>query len=749
LIGRWVQGIASTGVLVALVAGSALAQSAARDSLLPASYTIRPAVSTIEIDARLNEPAWEEATAVSLPYEWSPGDNVPAPVGTTCRMTFDADALYIGCHALDPDPSRIRAYLRDRDDGFLDDHVVITLDTFDDERHAFEFRVTALGVQMDALFAPNEGVEDFSWDTIWDSSGRIVDDGYIVEVAIPFKSLRFPDTEEVQTWGFFLERSWPRSARHRMSSNPRDRDNNCLLCQANKVTGFVHIAPGRDIELDPTLTARRTDERHDFPEGDLEAGDADIDAGLTARWGMTPNVTLSGTVNPDFSQVEADAAQLDVNTRFALFFPEKRPFFLEGADIFEIPGDLVFTRTVADPEAGSKLTGKIGPHTFGAFVTRDGVNNLVFPGPFSSDQTSLGDDVTGIVARYRRDVGQASTIGTLVTSREANPYHNRVGAIDGSIRLSQTQRLQFLATYSRTDYPAEVVAAFDQPAGDFGGEGAWAEWGYGSRNWFGGLAYTHVADDYRADFGFVPQVGYRGPEFEIGRVFWGSADRWFNRITIEVDGYRQDDQGGELIDQEVEPAVSWSGPLQSFVRFEFNLNDTAFARETFDLVRPVVIIEMQPRGWLGIDFFATWGDQIDFANARKADNLLLEPALELRLGRPLSVALRHTYQRLSLEGDEIFTAKLSQLRALYHFNVRSFVRVILQYRDVDRNPALYQDPVTSESRQLFTQLLFSYKVNPQTVLFAGYTDTRLGGGTVDLTQNDRTFFIKLGYAWRL
>ena len=133
-----------------------------------AAYDVRPATSELEIDGRLDEAAWSDAVAVPLPYEWSPGDNLPAPVQTTCRMTFDDDALYVGCHALDPEPDEIRAYLRDRDDGFQDDHIVLVFDTFHDERRAFQFRVTALGVQMDAFFVPDEGIEDFSWDTIWD-----------------------------------------------------------------------------------------------------------------------------------------------------------------------------------------------------------------------------------------------------------------------------------------------------------------------------------------------------------------------------------------------------------------------------------------------------------------------------------------------------------------------------------------------------------------------------------------------------
>ena len=253
----------------------------------------------------------------------------------------------------------------DRDDTdtlIQDDHVGLMLDTFNDERRAFQFRINPLGVQADAIFSEQDGVEDFSWDMIWKASAtRITDEGYVVEVALPLKQLRFQAGAAVQTWGFEAFRSWPRNVRHRLSSQPRDRDKGCLLCQENKITGFEGLAQGRNVELDPTATFSRTDQRlRRRRTPGSRAVRARAMSGLTGRWSVTPNLTLNGTVNPDFSQVEADVAQLDVNQRFALFYPEKRPFFLEGVDFFTTPVQTVFTRTVADPTFGAKLTGKQG-----------------------------------------------------------------------------------------------------------------------------------------------------------------------------------------------------------------------------------------------------------------------------------------------------------------------------------------------------------------------------------------------------
>jgi hypothetical protein len=301
------------------------------------SYSVSPASSEIKIDGALDEPAWQTTAAGDLPFEWLPGDNIPAPVDTEFLITFSRSHLYIGLRCFDPEPSRIRAHLMDRDDTDIlvqDDHISLIIDPFNDERRGFQFRVNPLGVQADAIFSELEGYEDFSWDAIWASAGKITEWGYSIEIAIPFSQLRFPASEDIQTWGFSAERSYPRNIRHRMTSHRRDRNLACILCQMNKITGFQGMETGMNMEIDPTLTANRTDNRNDFPSGSMEAGDIKADPGLTVRWGITPNLILNATANPDFSQIEADVAQLEVNTRFAVRYPEKRPFFLEGADFF-------------------------------------------------------------------------------------------------------------------------------------------------------------------------------------------------------------------------------------------------------------------------------------------------------------------------------------------------------------------------------------------------------------------------------
>ncbi|HSR42269.1 MAG TPA: DUF5916 domain-containing protein, partial [Longimicrobiales bacterium] len=388
-------------------------------------YPVRPAASAIDVDGRLEEPGWLAAEPIPLPWETAPGDNAPAPVRTECYVTFDEERLYLACVARDPDPDRIRAYITDRDDTEGHDRVVFALDPFDDARRAFEFGVSALGVQSDAVFEEQSGESDASWDAIWSSAGRIAPEGWVVEAAIPFRSLRFPAGGD-RAWGFHVRREWPRSDRVETRSMHWDRDRACQLCQANRVTGISGVSPGLDVELVPTLTARVAEARRDFPAGELEGPGPEPEVGLDARWGVTTDLTLNATLNPDFSQVEADAPQLDANTRFALFFPEKRPFFLEGAELFRTPVEAVFTRTVVDPVVGMKATGKLGASAVGAMVALDETNVLLLPGNQGSESVSLDQRVLSAVGRFRRDVGASGTVGALYTARVADGYGNHV-----------------------------------------------------------------------------------------------------------------------------------------------------------------------------------------------------------------------------------------------------------------------------------------------------------------------------------
>lgn len=477
---------------------------------------VERSASKITLDGVLDEAAWGSAAKIELQFETRPAENTPPPVRTEVFFTYDEDHFYVAFRSHDPNPSEIRAHLSDRDTAFSDDFVGVVLDPFNDERRGFEFFVNPLGVQMDLFMDDVGGNEDSSWDAIWDAAGKIHQGGFDVEMAIPWSSLRFPRTEGAQTWGFDALRFYPRNQRHRIASQPLDRNISCYVCQTSKMIGFSGITPGRNMEVAPTVTSNRSDRRENGAlDRPLRDGKVETELGVTGKWGVTPNLTLNAAINPDFSQVEADAAQLDVNSQFALFFPEKRPFFLEGADFFRTPFDVVFTRNVADPDWGVKLTGKEGKNGIGVFAARDERTDLILPGSNNSQTATFPMETTDAVLRYRRDLGSSSALGVLFTGREGDGYFNRVGGLDGLYRINDTNQIRAQYLSSQTEYPIgradndgdgkDDVAL---PPGTLEDDALLLSFNHSSRNWGFNASYEDVGSDFRADMGFLPRVDY-------------------------------------------------------------------------------------------------------------------------------------------------------------------------------------------------------------------------------------------------
>ncbi len=710
--------------------------------------SIARSTAAVRIDGVLDDEIWRTALKIPLEYEWQPGDNVKPPVETMSYLAFDDGHIYIAFDARDPEPSKIRAHLDDRDQPFQDDTVGFFLDPFNDGRRGFQFRINALGVQMDATNSDVNGNEDWSWDAIWESRGKINADGYVVEVAIPFSSLRFPRSSEPQTWGFMTMRDWPRSVRHRMRSQYFDNKRGCLVCQFDKISGLQGMEPGRNLEITPTLTGLRTDLRPDFPGGPWVKGEADPEAGVSVRWSVTPSVALNAAINPDFSQVEADVAQLDVNNSFALFFPEKRPFFLEGADLFSTPFSLVFTRTVADPDWGAKVTGKEGRHAFGSFAARDNRTNILIPGYDGSAEDTLDNPSTEAVARYRADVGAGSSLGAVATLRDGGDYRNTVAGIDGDIRLGKADRLGFHAVVSDTRYPDAFARRYDQKVGSFGGQAFRLRYFRETRDWYWEAFGERLSSGFRADSGFVTQVGNRTGRARIYRAIHSNGKkRWFTTIGLGAFGdYTQSTEGGKPAGG-LDFPLDYEGPRQTTLSYNLSPNWDYYAGTTYQNLRHNFGLSLRPSGTVTFSLNGGVGGTVDYSNAQQATQVRLGPSLGLKLGRSLSATVSHNYQKLNVEGGRLFTANLTELRAVYHFSSRMFARGIAQYTDIDRNPALYTSVVPAHTRRLFSQFLFSYKLNAQAVALAGYSDNARGNQTVDITRTDRTFFVKLGYAW--
>lgn len=741
-------------VLVALLPSVTLAASdlqAVRTEVAP------------QLDGVLDDPIWREAQPIELSYETDPAENVPASVRTLVWATYDRTTLYFAFRAYDPEPAAVRAFYSDRDRIVREDAVGVILDPFGDQRRGFGFLANPLGVQFDMTVDGNgnPGVgpfaftgasrEDWSWDAIWSSIGRIDDEGFAVEFAIPFTSLRFPRSDQPQTWGFSAVRGRPRSVRQRFQSHPYDRSRNCSLCQFGQLEGLSGIAPGRDFELDPTITAAHS--RLSASSPDREDSDQDGEVGLTARWGITPNLIFGAALNPDFSQIEADALQIAVNTRFALFFDEKRPFFQEGADFFSTPIQAVYTRTVVDPEVGLKLTGKEGAHALGVFVTRDADTSLLLPSNQGSAVVRLRQrENTAAVLRWRRDLGANSNVGLLLTGRDGEDYRHYSGGVDAAIFLSPTDSLGFQHLRSSNDYPSEIVQQLNQPR-KAEGHATYLRYNHSSRDWFAQGTLARTTPGFRADTGFVNRVDVRSASGSAGLVRWGAADAFWNRVQYSVSGEVVEDDDGQLTDRNYSLAAQLNGRLQTFWNLSLNRRREVVAlgpeqRVGFDLNYLQSFTNVRWNGRLTSSIDLLYGDAIDFSTARDAKIWSVNPEATLNLGRHFFIGGEYTVRALESEQGREFDLDQIDGKIAWQFNTRSFVRLLVQRTSVE-----FEQLEKVDDRYL--ELLFSYKVNPFTVIFVGASDCdrcrALPGpeGLDFLPEHEEKIFIKLGYAWQL
>ena len=382
-------------------------------------------------------------------------------------------------------------------------------------------------------------------------------------------------------------------------------------------------------------------------------------------------------------------------------------------------------------------------------MAEDRRTNLIFPANQGSDEASLEQDLRTAFVRYRRDVGETSTLGVLYTGRDGSGYENQVLGVDGALRVTDSDVIRFQALGSRTEYPAQVAADHGQPEGSFDGSAWLVDYRHGERDWAWFATYQDLDPDFRADAGFLPQVDVRAADAGVERTFWGEPGDWYRRLEVFLGADTTRSHAGDVEEWGADLVVTWQGPWQSVVSASVAPNGEHFDGVDYDNFRQSVFASLRPSGAVALSGRVSWGETIDFANSRQADFVSIQPEIELNLGRRFRGELDHVWEELEVAPGRLLTARLTRARLYYHLNRRTFVRAILQHRDVDRNAAVYREPVEPEVEQLLSQLLFSYEVNPRTVVLAGYSDDRLGLRGTDLTRTGRTFFLKLGYAWLL
>jgi len=386
---------------------------------------------------------------------------------------------------------------------------------------------------------------------------------------------------------------------------------------------------------------------------------------------------------------------------------------------------------------GAKLTGKIQGNALGLFVTRDRINNLIIPFNQYSALDSVDQEVTGSVVRYRRDVGRSSSLGALYTGREATDYHNRVAGLDGLLQIADADTLAFQYLHSDTLYPDEISRRYGQCLSSFGGGALQAVYTHNTREWAWSAGYEDLSPGFRADSGFIPRVDVRRGLVWVSRTWWADAGDWWTSLRLGPGYERIHDHQGRLANQSIGLEGEFQGPLQSKLLFTAFAKKEFFNGETFDLNQTSLDFELQPSGAVKLALSGRFGNEIDSFNTQKGELLRLKPGVELKLGRRLKLDLGHSYQRLNVLQGRLFRENLIELRGWYHFNVRTLVRVITQFRSIDRNLTLFPIPLPAQEQNLFVEFLGSYKLNPRTVFFVGYSGNALRLEHSSLFLSDR------------
>ncbi|MEO8294501.1 MAG: DUF5916 domain-containing protein [Gemmatimonadota bacterium] len=752
-----------------------------RDTTAGISGRGRPEVSIprieaeVVVDGNLDEPAWQQATRLNGFSQYEPVDGRPAEENTEILVWYAPNAIYFGIIAHDRQPGTIRATRADRDNIDSDDHVIIYLDTFNDRRRAFFFAVNPLGIQQDGVRSEGAssagnifgGSIDKNPDYLYESRGHVTDQGYVVEVRIPFKSLRYPGSGE-QSWGINFLRRIQRTGYNDTWTDVH-RASASFLLQAGTITGLHDLHRGVVVEAQPFVTASANGARDTF--GNFNREQVDPEAGVNFRVGLT-NLSLDATVNPDFSQVESDVSQVTVNQRFALFFPEKRPFFLEGIELFSTPNQLVYSRQIENPIAGAKVTGKFGNFGLAYLSAVDQVDE---------DGDGSNEDVLFNITRLRRDFGSNSVAGVTFTDRSLlnSPGYNRVLAGDVRYVFAKLYYLEGQVGGSWTTNGAGPAVSSPLWKLEFDRTGR--AWGFNYQlNSIGENFITRSGFVNRRDvqtisgFNRLTLYGKRGAFLENYTTFFGPR-----RI------YHYGDLGGDAIEGSEEMHNSfkfrggWSVDAQinrEFVDFDaqdyslYEVDTGAGGPQPFATASgssgPTISLGVKTPTFQLFSASASvgFGQTAIFAEAADGNGLQLNGSIALRPSRGLRVELSTQVQRLkrATDGSEFARSIIPRLKVEYQLTRSIFFRVVGDY--VSQRVSALRDPATglpilvggspvqaSSDNDFRLDLLASFEPTPGTVAFFGYGSSMVSGRTLgfrDLERLNDGFFVKLAYQFR-
>lgn len=751
-------------------AASAAAADAAADAgftpvYLPRMQAAR-AAGPIAIDGVLGDPGWAGAARADNFAEHQPGDQVKPPVDTEAYLTYDDDHLYVGfvCH---DDPREVRATLCERDHLFDDDLVFLCLDPYGTGAWAYEIAVNPYGIQLDLLFTAGQG-EDSSFDLVYESAGRINDDGWVVEMAVPFTSLRFPDRPE-QTWRVDFWRNYERTVRHQMSWAAYSRDNPCWPCQWGTVTGISGVSPGQGVELLPAFVSQQTSRRQE--SGRFGDGDVLGEPSLGVKYALSSSITAEAAFNPDFSQVESDAAQIDVNTPYALSYAEKRPFFLEGSDLFNTIFRTVYTRSINDPLFALKVTGRPGRTQLAALVARDEQTPVIVPFAEQSTLAETGRSTSTIV-RLRREMGERSHLGVIGTDRR---YDGGGGStlfgLDGRWGFAKQYEVYGQVLGTHTNEPNDTTmtprvnglrfergrhtAAFDGE--EFWGHAACLGVNREGRHLGFDLFGLLRSPTYRADNGFQERNDQRQLQVEASWAFYEHGP--FTNISPSLNAARLWDHTGTRKDEWVN--FDLSGVLR-WAQWNWHANylrsDEIYRGIRFrDIWAWHYCNQLKPAGWLGLGGNINYGHRIArgplvmgkqwnggfYLDLKPRSNVTIESRVDWIRSDALATPARPDPARL-------FDGYIARAKLAVQFSRALSARLVVQYDDFDR---LWEaDP------------LLTYRLSPFSIFYVGSTrdyveyapdgspfdeDAELAGLDPTWRLAQRQYFLKLQYLFQM
>lgn len=707
---------------------------------------VSQSLGEIAIDGELTDSGWASAAAVSGFSEVHPGENTSPSVETEVKLTYSSEFLYVAFLAYD-DPSEVRASLRNRDQAFMDDWVGIILDTYDDATSGLFLISNPLGIQMDMMFKDGRD-EDANFDVIFESKGRITDDGYQVEMAIPFSSLRFPESQD-QSWRVTFIRNHPRDQERKFAWSAIDRNDPCMLCQLGYLEGIAGIESTRSVEFLPALVGGSSGNLSGDGAWDRSPNSGEISLGI--RYPLSQGATAELALNPDFSQVEADAAQVDVNTTFALFYPEKRPFFNEGSDLFQMFSRVVYTRSINNPLIAGRLTGKVGKTAYAYLTALDETTPTILPFEEFSRTLKGGRSVSNIL-RAKHALDESSYVGGIVTDRRLmDGGAGSVAGVDGVYRFSKNYSLDFQFLASRTEEPVDSAATASLSGIEFGaghtagfdgevftGNSLVTELQREGRTWAWEAGYSHTSPTFRADNGFITSNNRKRLNANMRWMFFPD-NRWIGFGMLMVGFEQQQNFDGIIKDQGTWMHAGGEFRGQTWMGFFLRQGMERFRDTDFDgLVsfnfnfNTRFIEQFSAGGNIG------FGDGIVkfLSTPEVADRFNYSLRFTVKPWRNIVIGPSYTYSEMTDKesGEDYFSGYLIRTGFQYQFTPALSFRMIAQYNDFN-NSFDYQP-------------LLSWQPNPFTIFYVGTSEDYLGEENPsfsDMSRTSQQLFVKFQY----